>query len=205
MSIGNLLLLLAAILVFSGLLQRVLDRMYLTDRQALILIGMMLLGTFVPDIPIGDVYLSIGGAVIPLGICGYLLIRADTDMERVRCLIGTIITAAAIYLISKLLPSEAEEMWMDPMWLYGPVGGIVAWLLGRSRRGAFVCGVAGTLLADIASGIVASLQGYEIEVHLGGGGIGDASVISSVIAVLLCETIGEIIERLSRPKREERA
>ena len=50
MSFGTLLLIIAAILVFCGLLQRVLDRMYLTDRQALLLIGLMLVGTFLPGI-----------------------------------------------------------------------------------------------------------------------------------------------------------
>ena len=39
MSAGTLLLTIAAILVYCGLLQRVLDRMYLMDRQALLVIG----------------------------------------------------------------------------------------------------------------------------------------------------------------------
>lgn len=205
MSIGSLLLIIAAILVFSGLLQRVLDRMYLTDKQALLLIGLMLIGTFLPDISIGKVNISLGGAIIPVGVCIYLLLRADTVRERWRSIVGTVITAAVIYLVSKLMPAEAEEMWMDPIWLYGPCGGVIAWLIGRSRRAAFICGVAGTLLADIASYVSALLQGYAAKLHLGGGGIADACVISGVTAVLLCEIIGELYERLCRTKRGEQA
>ena len=63
MSFGSLLLMIAAILVFCGLLQRVLDRMYLTDRQALFLIGLMLIGTFLPGVRLGNVVVNIGGAV----------------------------------------------------------------------------------------------------------------------------------------------
>ena len=53
----------AAILVFCGLLQRVLDRMYLTDRQALLIIGAMLIGTFLPNVVIGSVSVNIGGHI----------------------------------------------------------------------------------------------------------------------------------------------
>ena len=205
MSFGSLLLIIAAILVFCGLLQRVLDRMYLTDRQALLLIGLMLVGTFLPGIRLGDVTIHIGGALIPLGVCVYLIIRANTAWERWRSVIGSIITAILVYLLSKLLPAEAEKMWMEPMWLYGLCGGIVAWLIGRSRRAAFICGVVGVLLADAASFIVARLQGYTAELHLGGGGIADAGIISGVIAVLLCETVGELLERITRRDRRDAA
>ena len=205
MSFGTLLLIIAAILVFCGLLQRVLDRMYLTDRQALLLIVLMLVGTFLPGIRLGDVIIHIGGALIPLGVCVYLIIRANTAWERWRSVIGSIITALLVYLLSKLLPAEAEKMWVEPMWLYGLCGGIVAWLIGRSRRAAFICGVAGVLLADAASFIVAKLQGYTAELHLGGGGIADAGIISGVIAVLLCETVGELLERMTRRDRRDAA
>lgn len=205
MSFGSLLLIIAAILVFCGLLQRVLDRMYLTDRQALLLIGLMLLGTFVPGITWGNVTFHIGGALIPLGVCIYLLIRADSLHERWRSVIGSIVTAVLIYLLSKILPAEAEKMWMEPMWLYGICGGVVAWLIGRSRRAAFICGVVGTLLADTASFIVAMMDGYSAELHLGGGGIADACVISGVVAVLLCETVGEMLERITRRNRGDAA
>ena len=46
MSFGSLLLIIAAILVFCGLLQRVLDRMYLTDRGALLLVMLMFIPAF---------------------------------------------------------------------------------------------------------------------------------------------------------------
>lgn len=205
MSFGTLLLMIAAILVFCGLLQRVLDRMCLTDRQALLLIGLMLVGTFLPGIRLGDVTIHVGGAIIPLGVCVYLLIRADTARERWHSILGIFATAALVYLLSTVLPSEAEQMWVEPLWLYGLCGGVLAWLIGRSRRAAFISGVVGVLLADAASFIVAKLQGYTVELHLGGGGIADAGIISGVIAVLLCETVGELLERMTRRNRRDAA
>ena len=114
MSGGMLILTITAVLVFSGLLQRVLDRMYLTDRQALLLIGLMIAGTFLPDLQAGFVRINIGGAVIPLGVCIWLLIKADQPLERWRSLFGALATAAAVYAISRLMPSEAEALPFDP-------------------------------------------------------------------------------------------
>ncbi len=198
MSAGTMLLTIAAILVYCGLLQRVLDRMYLTDRQALLVIGAMIIGTFLPDISLGFVRINLGGAVIPLGICVYLFIRADESKERWRTLLGTVLTAGGVYALSAFLPAEAEALPLDPMWLYGLCGGVLAWLLGRSRRNAFICGVAGLILADLTSGIIALTQGYQVQIILGGGGIADAAVISGVLSVLLCEVLGEAIERIVR-------
>lgn len=200
MAIGPMLLLILAVLVFCGLLQRVLDRMHLTDKQALVIIAAMLLGTFLPMLRLGPVSVSIGGALIPLGVCVYLLVKADTSWERWRTALGTVLTGAAVYALSALLPSEPEALTIDPMWLYGLCGGIVAWLFGRSRRGAFVCGVAGVLLADIVNALVTWMRGYQTQLVLGGGGIADAAVISGVLAVLMCELIGETIERFVRAR-----
>lgn len=201
MSAGMMLLTIAAVLVFCGLLQRVLDRMYLTDRQALLIIGAMLLGTLLPDVSIGPISVNLGGAVIPLAVCGYLFFKADEAVERWRSIIGTLLTAGAVYVLSALLPAEAEVLPLDPMWLYGLCGGVIAWLFGRSRRAAFICGVAGVILADAASALVAGMQGYQTTLVLGGAGIADATVISGVSAVFLCELIGETVERIVRARK----
>ena len=198
MSGGMLLLLIVAVLIFSGLLQRVLDRMYLTDKQALLIIGLMLTGTFLPEVSMGSLRLNIGGGIIPIAVCIYLLVKADQPWERWRSLLGSILTATLVYALSTKMPAEAETMPFDPIWFYGPVGGIAAWLLGRSRRCAFICGIAGIILADTASALLAWSKGYDVPLVLGGGGIADAAVISGVTAVLFCELLGEIIERFVR-------
>jgi len=200
MTAQMLLLTLLAIAVFCGLLQRVLDRMYLTDRQALCIVGLMLVGTFIPNISIGPVAVNIGGAVIPFCICVYLLVKANTRQERLRAVIGSLVTAALIFILSASLPAEAEELLFDPLWIYGAVGGIIAAAAGRSRRGAYICATLGILLADILSAVYAAAQGYAVSIVLGGGGIADACVISGVIAVLVCEIVGEIAERFVRMK-----
>lgn len=193
-----LLLMAAAVMVYCGLLQRVLDRMHMRDRTALLLIGAMLLGTFLPPLRLGLVVVNIGGGLIPLGVCVYLLIRADTALERWRTLLGVAVTGAAVYALTLLLPAEAEQLPVDPTLLVALAGGLVAWLLGRSRRGAFVCGVAGVLLADTATGVVNWARGIAQPLVLGGAGLADAAVLGGMLSVLLCELIGETAERFVR-------
>ena len=202
MSIGMLILTVVAVLVFFGVLQRVLDRLHLTDRMALILIAAMFIGTLLPSISIGKVSINIGGAVIPLGVSLYLLYKADERKERIRALIGAVLTGAAVLGLSMLLPDEPEAMFMDPNLVYGIVGGVIAWILGRSRRAAFICGVVGVILADVVTACINWSKGIEQQLVLGGAGIGDTVVISGVLAVLLAELVGEVVERLARKRKE---
>lgn len=203
MSVGMIVLTALAILIFFGVLQRVLDRMYMTDRQALAVAAAMFVGTLIPNINLGPVALNIGGAVIPLAVCVYLFIKADTGLEVWRTLLGSFLTGAAVFGLSLALPSEPEQLQVDPMWLYAACAGVLAWALGRSRRGAFICGVLGVMLADTATAVVNWSRGVEQQLVLGGAGVADAVIVSGVLAVLLCELIGEIAERMVRGRRKE--
>lgn len=202
MSVGMLILTVVAVLIFFGVLQRVLDRMYLTDRMALLLIAAMFAGTLLPNLELGMVSISIGGAVIPLGVCIYLFCKANEGKERLRSVIGAVLTGAAVYGLSMLLPDEPEEMFLDPNLIYGLAGGVIAWILGRSRRCAFICGVVGVILADVVTAVVNWSQGIDQQLVLGGAGIADTVVISGILAVLLAEVVGEVIERIARKRKE---
>ncbi|MGN0772482.1 MAG: DUF1614 domain-containing protein [Candidatus Ventricola sp.] len=197
MSIGMILLLVLGLLILFGVLQRVLDRMALTDRQALLCVAAIFIGGWLPSIPLGLIELNIGGALIPFIVCVYLLLHAGTGKERVRALVASFLTAASIYALSLLIPSDPLAMPMlDPIILYGLAGGVIAWLLGRSRRSAFIAGVLGVIIADIVSGVSLWMKGIDQTVHLGGAGALDAVMIAGVTGVLMCELAGEIMERI---------
>ena len=197
MSIGMILLVVIALLILFGVLQRVLDRMALTDRQALACVALIFIGGWLPDISLGRVTLNIGGALVPLAVCVYLFLNAGTGKERIRALVASVLTGAVVYVIGLYFPADPVAMPFDPMILYGLCGGIVAWLLGRSRRSAFIAGVLGIILADAAVGVVNWSRGIQQAVHLGSAGALDAIVLSGVSAVLLCELFGEIMERIA--------
>ena len=205
MSLGMILLVVLALLILFGVLQRVLDRMGLTDRQALLCVAAIFIGGWLPDLNLGAVTLNWGGAVVPLAVCAYLFFHAGTGMERGRCLLASVLTAAAVYAIGVFFPADPVTMPFDPMILYGLCGGIIAWLLGRSRRSAFVAGILGVILADAAIGFVNWRNGVAQTVRRGGAGALDAVVLSGVTAVLLCELVGEVMERIARGRGQTAA
>ena len=197
MSIGMILLTVLALLILFGVGERVLDRMHLTDRQALFMVAAVFVGGWLPDIEIGRVSVNIGGALVPLGLCVYLLVRAGTGKERVRALVAAVLTGAAVYLIGRLMPADPIQTIVDPNYVYGLAAGVIAYLLGRSRRAAFFAGVVGVLLADIAVAALNWSRGIDQTLHLGSAGALDAVVISGLLAVLLAEFVGEAIERMT--------
>ena len=199
MSVGLTLLVIVTILVLLGVCRGVLDKMGLNDRQALIITGALFVGGLIPDIPLGgEVYVNMGGALIPLAVCVYLIVRAGTAKERVRALIGALVTGLAVYWLGRFMPDEPEAIAFDPNYIYGLVGGLTAYLLGRSRRGAFVAGVLGVMGADIYQAVELRARGVNQALHLGGAGAVDVIVIAGLTGVILAEVVGEIIERVTR-------
>ena len=199
MSVGLTLLVIVTILVLLGVFRGVLDKMGLNDRQALIITGALFVGGLIPDIPLGgEVYVNIGGALIPLAVCVYLIVRAGTAKERVRALIGALVTGLAVYWLGRFMPDEPEAIAFDPNYIYGLAGGLTAYLLGRSRRGAFVAGVLGVMGADIYQAVELRARGVNQALHLGGAGAVDVIVIAGLTGVILAEVVGEIIERVTR-------
>lgn len=84
MSLGMILLVVLALLILFGVLQRVLDRMALTDRQALLLVALIFVGGWLPDIRLGMVSINIGGALVPLGvasICFFTPAQAESEFD----------------------------------------------------------------------------------------------------------------------------
>lgn len=203
-TIGVLLLVIVFGLVFFGLAHRVLDRLYLSDRAALVLIIAMIAGSFI-NIPItsGRVVTSVnvGGGLIPLGLAIYVLYRAGTARETGRALVGAVITAAALFGVS--LVTRGREAWnitglslLDPLYYYPLVAGVVAYLVGRSRRAAFVGAILGVLLLDVFDVFYYLSRGLRGTVAFGGAGIIDVTFMAAVVAVLLAELIGEARERI---------
>ena len=200
LSVGLIVLLATTALVFFGLAQRVLDRMNLTDGQAILFLGLIIAGSFF-DIPIArepiSISINVGGAIIPLILVFWLISRAGTSVEKWRGLIAGIATGVVIWGFSQLVgQQEPAEQWLDPLWSYSLIAGIFGYLAGRSRRSAFIAGVLGIITADLIHMGIALARGIETTVAIGGAGAFDAVVLAGVIAVVLAEVFGEGRERL---------
>ncbi len=197
MSVGLTLLVVVGILFIFGIGHNVLDRMRLSDKTALLFMAGILIGSFIPNIPLGRrLSINIGGAIIPLILAIYVFSKAGTTKERTRSILAAILAGIGVYIAGKLLPHEPEAMLIDPNYVYGIIAGIIAYLFGRSRRASFIAGIVGVMLADIAQGVINYMNNLRTPVRLGGAGAVDAVVISGFLAVFLAEVIGEIREKI---------
>ncbi|MDA8233329.1 MAG: DUF1614 domain-containing protein [Clostridia bacterium] len=200
MPIGTIALIIVSVLVFFGLGHRILDRMRLSDKGALIVIALMVVGSFI-TIPLIrgriGVDVNIGGALVPLGLAVYVLSKAGTAKEWVRAL-GAALAVGILLSFTDLFigGSEPESMFIDPLYFYPLAAGIVAYVISRSRRSAFIAGALGILLFDLGTLISAVYRGVPAFVSFGGGGAFDSVVIAGLVAALLAEIVGETRERL---------
>lgn len=204
---GIIILLAGSILIYLGFAQRALDRMRLSDRGALAVIAAIIIGSFI-DIPIPfvpfETSVNVGGALVPIGLAIYLLVNAGTTKEWVRAVIGAFITAFVVYVVGSLINSgttmepAGRFAVLDAIYLYPLVGGVVAYILGRSRRAAFVAATVGVLLVDIwhYTWLLRNGAPGNYTVAVGGAGAFDAIILSGIVAILLAEFIGESFERL---------
>lgn len=200
--VGMIVLLIVAALIYFGLAHRVLDRLYLSDSAALIVVAAMAVGSFI-DIPLArgrlDVSLNVG-ALVPIGLAVYVLARAGTGKEVARALVATGATAAAVFVLNGVLgrgdPWQRGTDVLDPLFVYPLVAGGVAYLAGRSRRTAFIAAVLGVLVLDLVDLFRLTATGTPGMVAIGGAGVFDVLVLSGLVAVLLAELVGELRERL---------
>ncbi|NMB38261.1 MAG: DUF1614 domain-containing protein [Firmicutes bacterium] len=187
------------LLILLGLAQRVLDRMRLTDKTALVMLLLLIISHFLPKVSVTS-YLALNlGALIPLGIIGYLLITAEKG-ERIRAIIISLVTAFILWVTDQLLPITPGKMIfdLDPLYIPGIAAGLISYFTTRSRRSAFISAIAAVFLNDLWAAFSISPKTYHAQIVLGGGGIFDALLINGIIAVLIAEGIGEIRERIHR-------
>lgn len=201
--LGTIVLVILAAIIYFGFAQRALDRLYLTDKAALVIIIAMIFGGYI-DIPLPfagvDASVNLGGAIIPVSLAVYVLTRAGTTKEWVRALLATAVTAGVIFVVNRYVmdakPWQTNTDMIDPIYMYPILAGLTAYLAGRSRRSAFIAATLGVLTIDIIEYLNAIFSGVRTTVAIGGAGVFDVIVLSGVLAVGLAEIIGETRERV---------
>jgi uncharacterized membrane protein len=195
--VGPILLTILLVLIATGWLDRPLARMGVTVRRALLAVGAMLLLSAVELDLAPGLSINVGGGVLPLGLCTYLLVTGDDWMESARTAGAVVVTAASVYLVGRFfppgLPTELNLFWLDAQYLYGFVGGLVGVTAGRSRRAAFCAAVTGVMLADLVHYLRYGLDDARPVGHvtMGGSGFWDTALVAGLLATVLAEWVRE--------------
>ena len=205
MSVSLIIISILILIIMFGAGQRILDSLRLNDKEALIILILICIGIIIPPIWIGEYFcFSIGGFLIPLALSVYLLISCGWSRDLIRSIIGTIVVAGLIYALEWILPAEPEEVIIDNMYVYGVVAGVVAYILGRSRRNAFVSCLFGITLAQLVQWIINWAKDTPTILGLGVGGAFGTYVVSIIIAVAVSEFLGRCFESatINKEKKE---
>jgi uncharacterized membrane protein len=125
--------------------------------------------------------INMGGAVIPIGVCIYLLHRFKAVAPSI---IATLIVCIVVYWNSRVVPGVGIAV---PTLIPGIVAAAVAYILDRRRSPAvaYVAGTLGCLLgADILNlPLVAQMQAPVASI--GGAGTFDGVFVSGLVATIL--------------------
>lgn len=192
------------LLVMFGAGQKILDSLRLNDKEALVILILIIIGLIIPPIWIGSYFcFSIGGFLIPLALSIYLLISCGWSRDLLRTVVGTILVAGIIYGLEWLLPANPENVVMDNMYIYGIVAGVVAYLLGRSRRNAFVSCLFGITLAQLVQWVINFIMKTPTILGLGVGGAFGTYIVALIISVAVSEFIGRCVESATLNKEKK--
>ena len=203
MSVSLWIISIVILLVMFGVGQRILDDLRLSDKSALLILISICVGLVIPPIWIGEYFcFSIGGFLIPLALSIYLLISCGAR-DLIRVVIGTLLVAGIIYGLEWILPADPEEVIIDNMYIYGIVSGIVAYILGRSRRNAFVSCLFGITLAELIQWIINIFTNNKSILGLGVGGAFSTYVVAIIISVAISEFLGRCFESASGGKEKK--
>ncbi|HEY8444348.1 MAG TPA: DUF1614 domain-containing protein [Clostridia bacterium] len=204
--IGLILLGIALVLMLFGVTQRLFDKLRISTLWAVILVIAIGAGYFIPNIRVTSVFsFNIGGFIIPLIICFYLLFAMGWTSDMLRAWISTIITAGVVLLLYWVLPTNTYAMRIIAAVVVGLAAGALSYLIGRSRRGAFFSAVMGVYIGEIIRFLINYYgRGLDVTLGLGVGTMFDTIVIASFTAFLLAIAIGEIRERMVTESRGRR-
>ncbi len=198
---GSVLVIVALVAVYFGLAERILDRMNMTDRTAILWLAAILFGSYVNFTLLGppnELLVNVGGGIVPVLLAGFIILRADERSEKTRAVAGIAITAAVIYGLIKVVPDEHAGQVVSYLYIFAAIAAVVGYLAGRSRRAAFVSGLMGVWLGDAIHFAEISIRGIPGRTWIGGAGAFDAIIIAGLGAVIIAEVVGEIRERAVR-------
>lgn len=205
MSVSLTIISIIILLIMFGAGQRILDSLRLNDKEALIILILICIGIIIPPIWIGKYFcFSIGGFLMPFALSVYLLISCGWSRDLLRSVIGTVLVAGIIYLLEWLLPANPESVLIDNTYIYGVVAGVVAYVLGRSRRNAFISCLFGITLAQLVQWVINFINKTPSILGLGVGGAFGTYIVAIIIAVALSEFLGRCFESATINKKKQK-
>lgn len=194
MYIGLIIVGIFIVLTALGFLRNLLERWEINEKTGLLVALLMFGGLLINPINIDNAFIfSIGGFLIPFIVCIVLLARAQRH-EIIRTLSATIIIGIVAAALTYYFPLDNNITVIDAGVFIGLIAGGIAFLIGRSRRGAFISASLGVMLTNVFMFLFYIVQGFAYPVILGVGSQFSALIIAGIVATIIAEIAGETLE-----------
>lgn len=190
MTIGLVLLVVIAILIFFGLSDKFFSHLGIAPWLGFVLSIALIVGVVIPDITIGAGFVfNIGGFVVP--IVGMIILMAFIGWNRalVRVIFAELVFAAIAVATRVLILPESTGMILASSIIVGIIGGTAAFLITGSRIGTLASVMGGVVIGDLIVNLiyVFGIGGYVFS--MGTRGVFDSLVIGLVFGILLLEAV----------------
>jgi hypothetical protein len=190
------------LLTFFGLLRNLFRRWELRESVMLAVALLIFGGMLVNPVNIANAFVfSIGGFLIPFILCIWLLFRAK-GYEIVRTVFASVVIGLVSAALIYYFPLDNNITVIDAGVFIGVIAGGLAYLIGRTRRGAFISAALGVMLANVFMFFLYLIMGYTFAVVLGVGGLFSAEIIAAFSAAITAEVAGEALEYRKNKKTD---
>ncbi|HEY7270608.1 MAG TPA: DUF1614 domain-containing protein [Dehalococcoidia bacterium] len=149
--------------------------------------------------------LNVGGALIPLVVCGYLALRFPSSIGA--ALLATVPVALGVHATAQLIPGLGVALppYLPPLFAAGAAF-VATIVLGGTRQdlfsAAYISGTLGTLIgADLLNLPRINTLGAPVA-SIGGAGTFDGIFLSGILAMLMVSLVGPFFPNAGQPEAE---
>lgn len=205
MIIGLILLAIVAVMIFFGLTGRFFRKIGVANWLAFIFLLALVVGAVVPSIKIAGVLeINVGGFIIPFILSIIMMFMIGWNLGLVRAILSSLAVASVAVGTRMLIMPSSMGMQILAAVIIGILGGLVAFVIGKSRLVTLESAIGGVVLGDIIISVLYSVVTGTTagSLRLGVFGTFDAFVISGVVAIMLVEIVDMVRTKSSRGKIE---
>lgn len=195
MYIGLIILGVFIILTVAGVFRKFFHRWQIHEGTALAVMLLIAGGVLIAPVNIDNtVIFSIGGFAIPFIACIALLARA-ASFEVGRAIVGALVIGLVSAALLYYFPIDTQVAFLDSSIFIGLIAGGLAFLIGRSRRGALTSAILGVLIANALIALYNFALGLPFApIILGTEAQFGAAMIAGAAAAIVAEVAGASLE-----------
>ena len=191
MTIGLIILGVAAVLIFFGAAERYFEMLGITSWLAFLIILTFVLGAVVPAIEVGAAEIGIGGFVIPIIVTVIIVALSRRSGNMWRSVPSLLLCAVITAGLRVLLRPTANDALVCSL-LTGFLAGAIAFVVSHGRINIIISAVGGIVVGDIIGSSVLFAVTEQKTLTIGAHGMFDAIIIAAAFGLILFEVISAL-------------